>query len=439
MNTIFAQSSARGKAGVTVFRISGSEALNAIAKIADIAQIKPRICYVRTLKYKENVIDQAMLVYFPKPKSFTGEDVVEIHTHGSIAVMALLTEALLSDPSLRLAEPGEFTKRAFLNHKMDLTMAEGLSDLIEAETSMQHKQAMRQMSGELGELYISWRKELLGIMSFLEAYIDFPDEDIPDSVLIDIASKIENLKSLLQYHIDDNRRGERLRQGIKLTILGAPNVGKSSLLNFLTQREVAIVSHIPGTTRDVIESHIDIGGYPIILTDTAGIRKNTEDLIEKEGIARALKNADDADIKIVMFDINNFESGYNELSHLIDDTTIILVNKIDMQSLYLTEISQNVIHTSIKSNINTQQIINAIEKKAENIASPGETPAITRLRHRQNIMDAISALIRCDLKSDIVLAAEDIRMAARSLERMTGKLEVDEILGEIFSNFCIGK
>ncbi|MES2214412.1 MAG: tRNA uridine-5-carboxymethylaminomethyl(34) synthesis GTPase MnmE [Pseudomonadota bacterium] len=438
MDTIFAQSSARGKAGVAIFRISGPNSLAAMETLTDIQNITPRMLHLKTLtssRSNENkvVIDNAMVVYFKAPNSFTGEDVVEIHTHGSIAIAQLLTESLLSAGLLRLAEPGEFAKRAFLNGKLDLTSAEGLADLIEAETIMQHRQAMRQMSGELEKLYGGWRKELLGIISFLEAYIDFPDEDIPDSVLQNAEDKIHNLTLTLQKHLSDNRRGERLRNGLKLTILGAPNVGKSSLLNFLAQREIAIVSDIAGTTRDVIETHLDIGGYPIILTDTAGIRKDTEDLIEKEGIKRALKEASHSDIKLVMFEA---DSRSPEIEELIDFETILVMNKID---LYPETSNVGVIPISLKLGKGLDALLKAIEQKAESISPPSEAPSITRLRQRTHIEQGLSALQCCNLHEDLVLATEDIRIAVRAFEAITGKLEVDEILGEIFSNFCIGK
>jgi tRNA modification GTPase len=433
MDTIFAQSSAKGKAGVAVFRISGPNALLAMQSLADLSDIKPRVFHLKTLKSGNDIIDNAMVVYFKAPSSFTGEDVIEIHTHGSVAIAALLTKTLLNSGMIRIAEAGEFAKRAFINGKMDLTSAEGLADLIEAETIWQHKQAMRQMSGELEKLYSSFRTQLLGIISFLEAYIDFPDESIPSTILMDVESKIQNLALKLQQHLSDNRRGERLRNGLQLTILGAPNVGKSSLLNFLAQREVAIVSDIAGTTRDVIETHIDIGGYPIILADTAGIRQNTEDIIEKEGIKRALALAKYSDIKIIMFDTS---TTYNEWQDLVDDDTILVMNKIDLASC---DITKNLLPISIKSGVGLDQLLQEIELRASNISCPRETPSITRARHRAYIERGLAALRRCDVRDDLVLATEDVRIAVRALETITGSIEVDEVLGEIFSNFCIGK
>ncbi|MBP7189702.1 MAG: tRNA uridine-5-carboxymethylaminomethyl(34) synthesis GTPase MnmE [Rickettsiaceae bacterium] len=438
MDSIFAQSSAPGKAGVSVFRISGPSALEVAKILSHMDSFSPRrLTFTKLFDQDGSVIDHAMIVYFNSPHSFTGQDVVEIHTHGSIAISKLLSERVLSTGLVRYAEPGEFARRAFINGKMDLTMAEGLADLIESETTMQHKQAMRQMGGELERLYSDLRAKLLKIISLLEAFIDFPDEEIPEDVLLDSESTIEELKAGLKSHLGDNRRGERLRNGIMLAILGEPNVGKSSLLNFLARREVAIVSNIAGTTRDVIESHLDIGGYPIIICDTAGLRLGTSDVIEEEGMRRAIKYAENADIKIIMFDVDNIATPSEQLLEMIDENTILLLNKVDKNQQIMS--NYPVIPISIKNNQGLDLLLAEIEKKAQNLAMPSEMPSITRQRHRNSIEQALIALDRCDIRGDIVLAAEDIRIAIRQLSLLTGRIEVDEILGEIFSKFCIGK
>ena len=439
MDTIFAQSSAPGKAGVSVFRISGHNALEASQRLTGACVLTHRTFYLKSIYSGSELIDNAMVVYFQAPHSFTGEDVVEIHVHGSLAIGNMLTEALLATRLLRIATPGEFAKRAFLNNKMDLTRAEGLADLIDAETAMQHKQAIRQMSGELEKLYDSWRKELLSIISLLEAYIDFPEEEIPSTVLDEVRVKLSELTRLLATHVDDNRRGERLRNGLKLAIVGKPNVGKSSLLNFLARREVAIVSHVAGTTRDVIETHLDIGGYPIILTDTAGIRKHTEDIIEREGIKRAMEQIKVADIKILMIDASAADDDLKNYD-FIDDSTIVVFNKIDLRHVdHRKYCEYEVVPVSIKSGVGLDNLLKVIEHKASDISRPSDGPSITRIRHRQCAMDGLQALTNCNIHGDLVLATEDIRIAMRSLEMMTGKICVDEILGEIFANFCIGK
>lgn len=452
MDSIFAQSSGRGKAGVAVFRISGPNSLEILRQLSiNSAYPIHRSAAVRKIfSAKKELIDYAMVIYFKGPNSFTGEDVVEIHTHGSIAVIKILTDTLLATGLTRLAEPGEFARRAFLNGKMDLTSAEGLADLIESETVMQHKQALRQMSGELEELYSSWRSMLLAIISLLEAFIDFPEEEIPEALLMDVECDIASMISALNRHLNDNRRGERLRNGLMLTILGSPNVGKSSLLNFLAKREISIVSNIAGTTRDVIESHLDIGGYPIIISDTAGLRRDSSDEIENEGIKRALKAAEIADIKIIMLDSCNISNTDPEILDLIDIYTILLINKIDLNLDIMDQFTSSVLlkakkldipilFVSIKEKIGLEDILISLESLASNIAMPSESASITRSRHRHEITNALEALKQCNIRGDIVLATEDIRMAIRYMSILTGKIEIDEILGEIFSKFCIGK
>lgn len=490
MDTIFAQSSRVGKAGVAIFRISGPGSLFALNQLLGSPEkLSPRVMYCRKIYIPgtSELLDQAMVVRFPVGASFTGEDVVEIHTHGSHAITNLLTKALLNMEGIRLAEPGEFARRAFLNGKFDLTAAEGLADLIEAETQQQHRQAIRQMSGELERLYESWRANLLNIISLCEAYIDFPEEDIPEEVLGEVEEQISLLKSSFLGHLNDNRRGERLRQGIRLTILGRPNVGKSSLLNFLLQREVAIVSTIAGTTRDIVEGHLDIGGYPIILQDTAGIRGGSSDIIEQEGIKRAIASASAADMRIVLLDASNPEEVVfpEEIGEFLDPaTTIIVVNKIDLNSefkgvnchreedvrptrrsshssfqplsglprlalparndAYIQVRDDNCGHyepicISLKDKLGLDLLLQEIERIAGQVAGPGESPLITRQRHRRGLEEAITHLERANIHADLVLAAEDIRLAVRALGSITGKISVDEILGEVFSKFCIGK
>lgn len=445
METIFAQSSSFGKAGVAVFRVSGTKSLEILKLLTGKSNFKPRFMYYQKLTSPESndLIDNAMVVYFKAPNSFTGEDVVEIHTHGSKAISIMLTNALLNIPGVRLAEAGEFTKRAFLNNKFDLTAAEGIADLINAETIMQHKQAIRQAGGALEELYNSWRSQLLRIISLLEAYIDFPDEDIPESVLKDVTNIHKTLINTISEYLNDNRKGELLRSGLKLAIIGPPNAGKSSLLNFLMRRDIAIVSNIAGTTRDIIEGHLDIGGYPIILQDTAGIRGESSDVIEQEGIKRAIDSAKKADIKIVMFDAETLDSTVNEdITGLIDENTIVIINKIDLipeNRIFNIENKYRCLKVSIKNNISLPSILKNIEEIAENMAGFTETPYITNERHRHHLKQALVYLKDFNLDNDLVLATEDIRMTMRRIGAITGIIDVEEILGEIFKNFCIGK
>ena len=487
MNTIFAHCSGVGKSGVAVYRISGPSSIIALEKLINSSadKMQARSMYFRKIcnPVTGEQIDEAMVVYFKGSSSFTGEDSVEIHVHGSIAVIKLLNEALLGIDDLRLAEAGEFARRAFLNGKFDLTAAEGLADLIDAETSAQHKQAIRQLGGGLEELYGNWRGALLRVMSLLEAYIDFPDEDIPREVLDNTKNNIDNLCHEIKVHLADNNRGERLRSGLKLAIIGKPNVGKSSLMNYLLKREAAIVSKIAGTTRDVIEGHLDIGGYPIILQDTAGIRDDAGDEIEQIGIEKAKEIMLGADIKIIMYDGGIREQGDDPFASSIDENSIIVFNKMDLSDRHPEEAivvknkdggilslakdpglkgevlgakaphfdvlysafstgplaSREPLHISIKTGKNLDKLTECIRQVAEKLANPSDNPQITRARHRAQLSKALESLQAFDIENDLVLAAEDIRMTIRYLSNITGVITVDEILGEIFSNFCIGK
>lgn len=445
MNTIFAQCSAHGKAGVAVFRLSGPKTVMALEQLLDtgIDQLEPRKLYFRNIydPQSKQQIDESMVVFFRGNASFTGEDSAEIHTHGSLAVIKLLNEALTRLPDLRLAEPGEFARRAFLNGKMDLTAAEGLADLIDSETEFQHKQAIKQLGGGLEKIYDKWRTQLLDLISLLEAYIDFPDEDIPEETLQQVDDLIQKLIQEIKEHLNDNNRGERLRNGLKLTISGKPNVGKSSLLNYLMHRDAAIVSSIAGTTRDIIETHIDIAGYPIILQDTAGIHEKTTDIIEQEGIRRTKKALQNSDIKIVIYDASSSLTNPDYFSDIIDDNTIILLNKIDLcKTKTPSQIhGKTPIKVSIKNQIGLKNILNQIVLISDKIAKPSEASQITRARHRIQLEKALEYLSNFSLDNDLVLVTEDIRMTIRAISNITGKITVDEILGEIFSNFCIGK
>ena len=445
MNTIFAQASAPGKAGVSVFRISGPTALKSLAQLVcqTNPKFEPRKLYFRKIYNPKNnqQIDDALVVFFKGASSFTGEDSVEIYTHGSIAVIKMMHQVLASLEDVRIAEPGEFAKRAFLNGKIDLTSAEGLADLIDAETDLQLKQAVGQLGGGLEKIYEGWRLELLKIISLVEAYIDFPDEDIPEETINAVRQLVDRITNEIKLHLDDNHRGERLRNGIKLAIVGRPNVGKSSLLNYLMKREIAIVSNIAGTTRDVIEGHLDIGGYPIILQDTAGIHDHTEDVIEQEGINRAWNAAKNSDIKIIIHDASRINDISGYFKDIIDANTIIVLNKIDLVSGTLphTIYGHKPINVSIKNEQGLNEIIAEIVSIADKIARPSQSPQITRARHRSQLQKALEYMSNFSLNDDLVLAAEDLRMTMRAISNITGKITVDEILGEIFSNFCIGK
>lgn len=437
-DTIFALSTAPGKAGVAIIRVSGSQAESTIRALSGPTP-EHRVASLRTLKTPQTgeIIDQALVLYFQAPQSFTGEDVAEFHIHGSRAVILHMLEVLGGLPGLRMAGPGEFTKRAFIHGQMDLTQVEGLSDLIEAETRVQQKVALRQMKGELHELYQSWRKKLIEAMAQLEAFIDFPDEDLPEDLTNKLTNDIANLQEAVRGHLHDGRKGERLRDGLYVAIIGAPNVGKSSLLNYLAQRDVAIVSHRAGTTRDVLDIHLDIGGFPLMLADTAGLRETTDD-IEIEGIRRARERVDMADYTIALFDATT-PTPDSETLALVDDDTICVFNKVDLCDTPPTLEGREAIAVSIKEKEGLHHLMDALQQKAEAMMMPSHAPMITRQRHRQALTHCLDALDMFTLDKPIELAGEDLRHAAHQLGSIIGVIGVEDILDELFQTFCIGK
>ncbi len=431
LETIFGVATPIGKSGVAVIRISGN-AVPEVAALLGLKNLRPRYAEYTKLRYKGEIIDEAVALYFKAPASFTGEDVLELQVHGSRAVIKTLLEILGAIPGVRMAEPGEFSRRAFENGRMDLTAAEGLADLIDAETSAQAKQAMRQMQGELGRIYDSWRDEMVNLLALIEAYIDFPDEDLPPELKQRALDEIEKFRAGIKAHMDDNRRGEKIREGLYVAILGAPNVGKSSLLNYLVKREAAIVSETAGTTRDVIEVNMEIAGLPVTFADTAGLRE-TSDAVESEGIKRALQRAEQADFKIVMFEAGRLDA---KTSELIDSDSIVLVNKTDKLG---GQFRDDALHVSVANDVGMDNFLAALQAKIIERYSLTESPLITRARHRDALADALNALEQFSLEKPIELIAEDLRYAARALGRITGKIDVEEVLGKIFSSFCIGK
>ncbi|BET35565.1 MULTISPECIES: tRNA uridine-5-carboxymethylaminomethyl(34) synthesis GTPase MnmE [Wolbachia] len=436
--TIFALSTVFGKSGVAVIRISGNYALKALNHFHIKKEIKPRFATLVDL-YDDSsqLIDNGIIIYFPAPNSFTGEDVIELQVHGSKAVIKIILEEL--SKIFVMSRPGEFSLRAFLNGKFDLTQIEGIADLIDAETKMQAKQAIKQISGELERLYSNWRQRLITIQSKIEAYIDFP-EDIwaEKSELEKINNEVQSLVQLIQEHLNDNRRGERLREGLHIVITGEPNVGKSTLFNFLAKRDIAIVSEYAGTTRDILEAHIDIGGYPIILSDTAGIRESS-DPIESEGISRAKKRSFEADLRIELFP---FEQRHNINCNVVNSDTIYVLSKADdVINNYNIKINGiDLLPISILKGIGTNKLISLIKEKAkEKFGHDRDTPVITRQRHRNHMQKALEHLQRFNIYNPIELISEDLRLATFELGAVIGIINVEEILDSIFSNFCVGK
>jgi len=452
-DTIFALSSGAGRAGVAVIRLSGPMAgptLCALLGRDNLPKARHAIyAPIRDPKTEER-LDDAVAIYFAGPASFTGEDVVELHTHGGRAVIDGVLECLAAQPGLRIAEPGEYTRRAFENGKMDLTAAEGIADLIDAETAAQRRQAVRQMAGELGALYEDWRARLMKSLAYIEADIDFPDEDLPGGIVPVVRGDLASVYGEMTKHLADNRRGERLREGFQIVILGAPNAGKSSLLNRLARREAAIVSEIAGTTRDMIEVHLDLGGFPVTMVDTAGLRESG-DVIETEGVRRATARAEDADLRLVVVDRGDWPRIDAEAARLIDGNTILLVNKVDGadagdvptvwsgQSLGGDLLELPVLPISAMTGQGMESLLQLLETRVkEGLDFAGPVP-LTRLRHRQALERASDHLDR-GLQTDIAeLAAEDIRLAVREIGKITGRVDVEDLLDIIFGDFCIGK
>ncbi len=449
--TIYAPSTAPGPAGLAVIRLSGPQAGAALTaltgKALPHALPRPRVATRATLRDAAGeALDDALVLWFPGPGSFTGEDVAELHIHGGRAVLAAILKALAEIPGLRLAEPGEFSRRAFEHGKLDLTAAEGIADLIHAETEAQRRQGLRQMQGELGRLYEGWRAALMRALAHLEADIDFPDEDLPEGVAAAVRPEITVLRNAIADHLADNRRGERLREGVAVVILGPPNAGKSSLLNRLARREAAIVSDIAGTTRDIIEVRLDLGGYPVLLADTAGLR-DSADRIESEGVRRALARAAEADLKLILLDATQWAgSGLvipPDIAALIDADTLLIANKTDLAPLPAgaAYAGRPVLPLSAETGAGLDAVLAALEKEVAARYGLTGSAQLTRARHREALTACLAALDRflAGGAPDAELAAEDIRLAARSLGRITGRVGVEDMLDIVFRDFCIGK
>lgn len=443
--TIYALSTVYGKSGVAVVRVSGSNAKSVITAMTslDAETIKPRYAYFADLKsvVSQETLDKSLVLFFAAPHSFTGEDIVEIQTHGSKAVISSLLANLAQIPGLRLAEPGEFSKRAFYNGKMDLTEAEGLADLIDSETSEQQKYAIRQMEGGLKNLYDDWRSQLLQILAHLEAFIDFPDEDIPQDVISSMNNSVFKLKGSISNHLNSDNIGERLREGFRVVIVGPPNAGKSSLLNSIVNREAVIVSEIAGTTRDAVDVHLDLKGYPVMFTDTAGLREAEEE-IEKKGIEIAYGKIQSADFIVCLFDASKDSVQiFDNIVNSFKNKTLLVANKSDKLTDEQCSIllKQDCILISAKQKIGINKILDAVCEQISSRFTSNSGLLITRRRYREALEDVLENLDNFGFNKDIELTAEDIRLAARSLGKITGRIEVDDILDKIFGDFCIGK
>jgi tRNA modification GTPase len=442
--TIYALSSGPGVSGIAVIRISGQETSKAIELLTGKNVPKPRVATLRKINKinTSELIDEGIILWFPGPESYTGEDMAEIQVHGSKAVIDALHSSISNIENCRLAEPGEFTKLAFQNGKINLLKAESIADLISSETEIQRQQAIKIMNGKSADQFNFLREKLLKILSHVEAKIDFPEEDLPNDILKEIKKSSDQVLINIEKILDDQKVGERIREGFKIAILGPTNAGKSSLLNHLSNRDVAIVSEIAGTTRDVIETHLNIDGYPVIVSDTAGIRESKNE-IEKKGIKLSLNRAEEADLKLVVVDAKNLDFT-DILKGLLDQNAILVINKSDLLNGDIDPEIKKLNHVliSIKENLNIDELILKIKNNLKNKFITSGDILITRERHRQHLEQCLEHLKNFNKKKedeDFDKAAEDLRLATRHLGMIVGKVDVEEILGSIFNDFCIGK
>ncbi len=442
--TIYALSSGPGISGVSVIRISGIKTAEIIKTLTGRELPKPRLATLRKINKinTSELIDEGIIIWFPGPQSYTGQDMAEIQVHGSKAVIDALHSSISKIENCRLAEPGEFTKLAFQNGKINLLKAESIGDLISSETEIQRQQAIKIMNGKSADQFNFLREKLLKILSNVEAKIDFPDEDLPNNILDEIKKNSDEVIAKIKKILNDKRVGERIREGFKIAILGPTNAGKSSLINYLSNRDVAIVSEIAGTTRDVIETHLSIDGYPVIISDTAGIRES-KDEIEKKGIKLSLNRAEEADLKLVVVDAKSLDFT-DVLKGLLDENAILVINKSDLLEKEIDSEIKNINHVliSIKDNKNIDELISKIKNNLKNKFITSDDILITRERHRQHLEQCLDHLNNFNQKKEIEdfdKAAEDLRLATRHLGMIVGKVDVEEILGSIFNDFCIGK
>ena len=442
-DTIFALSSAPGRAGVSVFRVSGALAKQSLETLSAKPCPSPRTASLRRLYNNEgDLIDEALLLWMPAPKSFTGEDCAEFQGHGSPAVIEAMARAF-TDMGLRQAEPGEFTRRAFENGKMDLTEAEGLADLIDAETEGQRKQALRQMQGGLRDLYESWRESLLDALAQIEGEIDFPDEeDIPDTLSHKAYPYLSSVIESMTCSLSEADKGEAVRHGVEIAIIGRPNAGKSTLLNALAGRDAAIVSSEAGTTRDIVSIYTVLAGLQVRLSDTAGLRE-TENAIEAEGVKRALKLANEADIRIGVVESSDLDALPDLLNALVDDDMLIF-SKSDLSPNISPNVSREtltVLSLSAVSECDIQTLRSVLEAKVLDRFAVGDEVGLTRARHKDCVRRGVLALERGVEKLGFApeLAGDDIRSALHAVKELAGETDIESVFDRIFSRFCVGK
>ena len=439
---IYALSSGRGPSGIAIIRLSGKDTLKICQVITKENIIKNK--EVNLFKFYDpstnNLIDEGLLLFFQSPNSYTGDDLAEFHIHGSNAVISLFLDVLSKQANCRMAEPGEFTKIAFQNNKIDLLEAESIGDLIHSETELQRQQALRFIQGNASNYYNSLRDKLIKSLAYIEAKIDFAEDDIPDAVLKDVHTAIEEIYKEIKKTLEDQRVGEKIREGFKVSIIGEVNAGKSSLLNLLSKRDVAIVSDEKGTTRDIIEVYLNLDGYPVILADTAGIRES-ENNIEKKGIELAINRSKESDLNLIIIDNSSMQVD-KKILDLINQDSIVVLNKSDVSNDNSGKYKNNGILISVKNNKNIDKLIDLIKDKLSKKIIDTKNILVSRERHRNKLnlcLLELEKFLEKKQSKEIELAAEDLRMATRHLGAIIGKVDVEEILGSIFKDFCIGK
>lgn len=440
--TIFALATPPGRGGIAVVRVSGPEAGTALRSLTRRDLPAPRVLTPAAFRAADGeVLDRGLAAWFPAPSSYTGEDVAEFHLHGGPAVVAGVSQALAGMAGLRLAEAGEFTRRAFENDRMDLTAAEGIADLINAETAAQRAQALRQLDGALGQLYESWRERLVRGLAHIEASLDFADEDLPDGLDATAKTEIDVVAAEITGHLADGHRGERIRDGVWVAIVGPPNAGKSSLLNRLSHREAAIVTPEPGTTRDIVEVALDLGGFPVIVADTAGLRAAAANAIEAEGIRRARRRAEQADIRLVVFDGAVWPAVDRETAAVLRPGDLAVVNKADLGRVGAAPAmgERPLMAVSAVTGAGMDCLVAAVTAEVGARFGLGATPSLTRLRHRTALEACAAALHRASTANAGETMAEELRSAAAALGRITGRVGVEDVLDVVFRDFCIGK
>jgi tRNA modification GTPase len=438
---VYALSSGRGPSGIAIIRLSGKDTLRItklITKKKNINAKEANLCKFYDPS-NNSLVDEGLLLLFPSPNSFTGDDLAEYHVHGSNAVIAQFLKVLSEQSNCRIAEPGEFTKIAFQNNKIDLLEAESIGDLIHSETELQRQQAIKLVQGNASDYYNNLREKLVKSLAYIEAQIDFAEDDLPDNVLKEVQVSIKEVYEDIKKILNDNKTGEKIREGFKVAIIGEVNAGKSSLLNLLSKRDAAIVSEEEGTTRDIVETYLNIEGYPVILSDTAGIREARNE-IEKKGISLALSKSKEADLNLIVID-NSSNTFNKKIESLINDKSIVVLNKSDIDSSKKHNFKNSVL-VSVKDNKNIDELVKTIKGQLSTKFTFSKNILVTRERHRTKLnycLKEINNFLKKDQKKDIEMAAEDLRLATRHLGGIVGKVDVEEILGSIFKDFCIGK